>query len=72
MKRPLLTLAILAALSGCASTVTLTCPGPTLDDWQDCDAQATQICPHGYETISHIPAPPGSAPSAPKQLMVRC
>jgi hypothetical protein len=59
-------------LTGCASTVTITCAGPSHDDWQDCDAKATEICPHGYETVGRKPAPEGSAPTTAKYLYVSC
>jgi hypothetical protein len=37
---------ITVILTACTSTVTITCAGPSHDDWQDCDAKATKACRH--------------------------
>jgi hypothetical protein len=72
MRACLVLVASTVILTACTSVVTISCPGPAHDDWQDCDAKATQICPLGYETIERTPAPQGSSPTAEKSVKVRC
>jgi hypothetical protein len=69
-------LASTVMLASCSSmvTVTVTCPGPALDDYQDCDTKAREACPWGFETIKYIPPiePPNGDPNGEKSMLVRC